>query len=222
MYKITTRQGAFYRCSGRGAKRRGCGTLVSLAADALMDEIMSGLRRPVQRPVFHPAEGYQVELDDVAQQLRDLPARAMPRKEEQAERERLWDEQDRLAGLPAKAAWTEWVPVLDEAGAVLTVGAKWQASDGSARRQWLLEAGFTMRLSKPDMVREGGPDEGAVFSQTDAYFSEEAAIVFEWNGDEDAGLGAESAPEQESGTGPRRRDAGGAFCCAAGGRAGVL
>ena len=154
-----------------------------------MDEIMSGLRRPVQRPVFHPAEGYQVELDDVAQQLRDLPARAMPRKEEQAERERLWDEQDRLAGLPAKAAWTEWVPVLDEAGAVLTVGAKWQASDGSARRQWLLEAGFTMRLSKPDMVREGGPDEGAVFSQTDAYFSEEAAIVFEWNGDEDAGLG---------------------------------
>jgi len=189
MYKIRTRDGVYYRCSGRGAKRKGCGTMVPLAdADALMDEVMSALRRPVLRPVFHPAGGHQIELDDVAQALRDLPAQGLSRADEQAERERLWAEQDRLSELPARPAWTEWVPVPGDGQIPLTYGAKWQADGQAERRSWLREAGFAVCLGKPsmDVADDDNPDE--VLSQVDVYENDRALIVFRWAGDEDAGL----------------------------------
>ena len=55
----------------------------------------------VTRPVFHPAEGHQVELDDISQSLHDLPARELDEDAEDAERARLRAERKRLAALPA-------------------------------------------------------------------------------------------------------------------------
>jgi hypothetical protein len=196
MYKITTRNGLFYRCSGRGVgakgKRRGCGSLVGMAeADALMDRVMSALRRQVMRPVFHPAEGYGPELADLDQQLRDLPAKRLPRADEDAERNRLRDEQDRYAGLPARAAWTEFVPVLNEAGEPLTYGAQWIASDQEARRSWMQNAEFSVTLTTPDRLPDSfdGDEGDGVLSTVDVYESDTAALIFRWAGDDDAGLG---------------------------------
>ena len=180
-----------YRCFGRGATRKGCGCLVDLeAADALMNRVMSRLRRPVLRPVFHPAEGHQVELDDIAMALEDLPKRRLSRADEQAERERLWAEQDRLEGLPAKAAWTEMVPVLRDDGEPLSYGQKWEQSDQAARRTWLRDAGFSVYLCKPSMLPDSfAGDEGdGVLSTVDVYESADAALVFHWADDDDAGL----------------------------------
>jgi site-specific DNA recombinase len=186
------KSGAYYRCTGRGAARKGCGLMVPLdSADALMNEIMSGLRRPELRPVFHPAEGHQTEIDDITMKLDELPARRLSRADEQAERERLWAEQDRLSELPAKAAWTEFVPVLDEAGRPVTYGTRWAASDRAERRAWLRErSGFELYLGKPGMLDEGGPDDDPYesLSRWDVWESERAALAFEWTGDEDEGL----------------------------------
>ena len=63
----------------------------------------------VLRPVFHPAKGHQVELDDITQQLRDLPLRELDEDAEDRARRRRAARRE-LAGLPAKPTWTEHVP----------------------------------------------------------------------------------------------------------------
>jgi DNA invertase Pin-like site-specific DNA recombinase len=184
-----------YRCSGRGAQRKGCGFLLPVAdADTLMNRVMSGLRRPVLTPVPHPAEGHQIELDNVERKLRDLAARGLDEATEDAERARLRAERRELMTLPMKAAWTEFRAVLGDDGEPVTTGSKWASSDQAERRTWLRNAGFAVYLARPDMTSQAGPDDvdahpGETFSRTDVYTSDSAALIFEWAGDEDAGLG---------------------------------
>jgi DNA invertase Pin-like site-specific DNA recombinase len=186
MYKIVPPgREPHYRCAGRGAKRQGCGTLVPLAElDALMDQAMSGLRRPVTRVITHPATGHQAEIDDITQALRDLPLQDLDEDAEDAARARLRAERRRLAELPASPAWTERV----ETGE--TYGAKWQQSGAAERRAWLRDAGFAVYAGRPGML-DGGPgedeDDGAL-SRWDAWTGETAALAFAWDGDEDPGL----------------------------------
>lgn len=184
------RYGKSYRCSGTGPKRRGCGCTVPVPdADALLDRFIGGMLRPVLRPVFHPAEGHQVEIDDVLQALRDLPAQGLPRADEQAERERLWAEQDRLQAMPGKPARTDWVPVLDDNGTPLTYGAKWLASDQAARRTWLRDdAGFAISLGRPDMDVADMDDDQDLLARVDVEENARAVLVFKWLDDDDPGL----------------------------------
>jgi DNA invertase Pin-like site-specific DNA recombinase len=181
------RYGTSYRCTGRGAVRKGCGCTVPVAgADALMNRAMGGIRRPVLRPVFHAATGHQVELDDITQALRDLPAQGLSDADEDARRAELRAERRRLEGLPATPARTEWI----ETGE--TYGQKWDRSDQAARRAWLRDdAGFAASLARPGMVAgtdedDEHPDE--MLSRTDVWTSDSAALVFAWTDDEDAGL----------------------------------
>jgi site-specific DNA recombinase len=185
MYKIRARDGEFYRCAGRGAQRKGCGTMVPLAAvDALMDEALSGLRRPVTWVITHPATGHQAELDDVAQALRDLPLQDLDEDEEDRQRAALRAERKRLMALPATPAWTERV----ETGE--TYGGKWQRSDAAERRAWLRDAGFAVYAGKPGMLDGSGDHEdgGAALSRWDTWAGERAALAFAWDDGEDAGL----------------------------------
>lgn len=194
MYKVGPPERLVYRCWGRGAQRRGCGASVPLAgADALMNKIMSGLLRPVLRPEFHPATGHQVELDDVAAKLEDLPRRKLPRAEEQAERERLWARQDELEGLPATPAWIERVPVLKANGEPLSHGERWQASTPAGKRTWLRDAAFSVQLTTPGRLADSydGDRGDGVLSTVDVFESDDAALVFRWSSDADAGLGRE-------------------------------
>jgi DNA invertase Pin-like site-specific DNA recombinase len=190
------RSGAYYRCTGRAAgtgQRHGCGLMVPLsAADALMNEIMGGLRNPELRPVWHPATGHQAEIKDITMRLDELPARRLPREQEQAERERLWAEQDALAALPGKAAWTEYVPVTDENGEPVTYGSRWLASDRAERRAWLREkSGFALFLGAPGTAVDDSEDDDPYesLSRADVYENGRAMLVFRWTGDDDEGLG---------------------------------
>ena len=98
---------------------------------------IDGDLQAVLRPVFHPAERHQVELDDITQQLRDLPLREL---DEDAERARLRAARRELAGLPA-SPWTEHVPVLDRPGSWSPTGrsgsrrTRRSAGDGCATRR---------------------------------------------------------------------------------------
>ena len=63
MYRITTKDGQFYRCSGRGAARRGCGNMVRLAkVDAAVTQIVSiWFNSEIQERTLIP--GNEAELD---------------------------------------------------------------------------------------------------------------------------------------------------------------
>ena len=196
MYRISPPgRPALYRCSGRGAQRRGCGASVPLdAADALMDRVMSELRRPVLRPVFHPSTGHQAEIDNLTQQLHDLPLLELPEDEEDTKRAWLRKERREKAALPAKKAWTEYVAETDEAGEPITYGSRWASSDQATRRAWLRSAGFQAYLAKPDMVDWTTPEDAddehpeELFSRVDGWENKDAALIFVWSGDDDAGL----------------------------------
>jgi DNA invertase Pin-like site-specific DNA recombinase len=201
------KSGRYYRCTGRArgtGQRHGCGLMIPLtAADSLMDEIMGSLRNHVMQPIWHPATGHQVELDDVKHAIRELGTLDLKDDEYDARLAGLRAERDRLRGLPGKAGWTEFVPVLDEAtGEPLTYGAKWLAADQAGRRAWLRDADFTLYLGRPGMLDGAGEDEADPYpfealSRWDTWENDRAAIAFEWTGgDEDEGL-ARGLPIQD-------------------------
>jgi hypothetical protein len=156
-------------------------------ADAMVDEAMAGLTALVMRPVFHPSAGHQVEIDDITQALADLGRQGLDEDAEDAERARLRSERKRLSALPAKAARTEYVPVL-AGGRPLTYAAKWAAADQTERRAWLRDAGFTIGLGRPDYVLPDPGQPGDEDPRMDAYENSRALVVFRWTGDEDEGL----------------------------------
>lgn len=179
------KSGQYYRCTGRGRARRGCGYMVPVAeVDRLMNDAMAGILAPVLRPVFHPATGHQVELDDVAQALRDLPARGLDEDAEDAERARLRAERRRLSDLPARPAWTEYVPTGQ------TYGDKWLKADQAERRTWLRDADFSLYVCKPADIDAHiiPPAPGDSLSRSDVHESKRAGLVFVWAGDEDPGM----------------------------------
>lgn len=190
MYKLAPPgRTAVYRCSGRGATRKGCGFMIPVAdADALINRVMSGLRRPVLDEIWHPATGNQVRLGEIKRELASLLEREL---DESAEWAGLRAERRELSAPGAgQDAWTEYVPVLDQAGQPLTYGSRWASSDQAERRAWLRDAGFAVYLARPDMeVPEGEDVPGEMDSRLDVYESGTALLFFRWAGDDDAGLG---------------------------------
>ena len=70
--------------------------------------------------------------------------------------------------------------MLDEAGQLVTYGAKRQQADQAERRAWLRNAAFTVCLARPAMVTWAGDDDGdGVLSAVGAYTSEDVALNFE-------------------------------------------
>ena len=90
-----------------------------------------------------PGTDHVAELESLQFELDHLPARHLPRRDEQAERERLWAEQDRVAALPV-------VPdreVLADSGE--TYAGLWKSTGIPERGPWLVSQGFTVRASRP-------------------------------------------------------------------------
>ena len=80
------------------------------------------------------------------------------------------------------------MPVRDDAGQVVTYGARWAASDQAERRAWLREAGFTLGLGKPEYVLADPGEPGDGLARMDTYEDDRALLVFTWTGDDDAGF----------------------------------
>jgi len=85
---------------------------------------------------------HQAEIDQVDLELRQLPARGLGRAAEQAERERLWAEQDRLGGLPVEEDRWEEVPTGEMYDRV------WAGLPDAERGAWLVRHGFRVYASK--------------------------------------------------------------------------
>ena len=170
MYRIkagNTAPGTFYyRCTGRGADRKGCGNMIHVAdLDAVMDATMADLNRPIMERRVVPGHDHSAELESVQFELRQLPAQNLSRGEEDAMRAKLRSEEDRLAALPL---------VPDEIVDVdtgQTYAAQWAGLGQQERGDWLRSKGVTMTAQRrrplthprdashdPDLPGAGFPD----------------------------------------------------------------
>ncbi len=150
MYRIKSGHGntaLYYRCAGRGPQRKGCGLMVRAAlVDAAADAAMSCLSEARVEFELVPGHDHKAELEQIEDELANLPLKRLPRAEEQAERERLWAEQDRVAGLPV---------VLDEYRAVATsesYAELWTALEPSERGPWLTAQRFRLTASREQVT----------------------------------------------------------------------
>ncbi len=150
MYRINAggrgRGGAdYYRCSGRGSQRRGCGNMVLLAAaDALVSQWAANFDGPVMERRLVPGTDHAAELAEVKAEMRDLVLRDLADDEMDAELAALRAERDRLAALPATADRVEWTDTGE------TYAGQWAALDGPERGAWLRQLGVRVMAARTD------------------------------------------------------------------------
>lgn len=146
MYRITTRQGVFYRCAGRGAQRKGCSNMVPLAdADTWADR---AIRREWDKPVMErrviPGHDHAAEIEAVRFEIRQLAQLDLDDDEYDRRLVLLRSERDRLVSLPS---------VPDQIVDVDTgrnYAAEWVALTGSERAGWLKDNHIRVMISRDE------------------------------------------------------------------------
>jgi len=134
MYRIHAGSSFYYRCTGRGPNRKGCGNMVPLEqADAMVCDIAATTFswQKVTLTVFTPGHSHEAELEALRFELKELPRRDLAWDAEDAERARLRAEYDRLAALPSAPDRAEEVET-DQ-----TYADVWNALEPSERNAWL-------------------------------------------------------------------------------------
>lgn len=155
MWRLFTRDGAFYRCSGTAAVRRSdCKNMVLCSdADAVVSDFMAGLSEEILTTRLIPGTNHEAELAEVRMAMRDLATRDLPDDEYDSALGSLRAERDRLAALPAVPDSWETVSTGE------TYAARWNAMDPADRGAWLRVA--TVRVwairadRRPSVVRWG-------------------------------------------------------------------
>jgi hypothetical protein len=134
----------YYRCRGQGPGQRGCGNNVGMeAVNRTVDQIIPAyFHVPITLRALIRGTDYQAELDQIALELMQLPGRELPRAVEQAERERLWAEEDRLKALPVEDDRWELIPTADFYDEV------YAALPEHERGEWLVDNEFVVYASK--------------------------------------------------------------------------
>ena len=95
---------AYYRCHGGQPETKGCGNLIDLATtDAAVSLYLSTAQDMWTELRRVHSENYEAKLADIRLALSDLPRQGLSRKDEQAERERLWAREDELIELQKRA-----------------------------------------------------------------------------------------------------------------------
>jgi DNA invertase Pin-like site-specific DNA recombinase len=136
--------GSVYRCTGRGAARKGCGNNVSLAA---ADKAVNVLARrlfgtPVMVTRTIPGSDHGAELELIRYEMRQLALLDLPDAEMDAELARLRTERDRLTALPS-------VPDrVEEVATSQTYADLWRALGDAERGPWLVSHGFRVLADK--------------------------------------------------------------------------
>lgn len=144
MYRIECRDSVYYRCSGRGPARKGCGNrvklpLVDAAVSRIADRVFDA---PVMVLTRIPGNDHSEELAKIEDERRDLAMRGLPWAEEDAERAKLRARYDEVAALPDVPEDTKLV----DTGT--TYAAQWDALAASERGPWLRSAGFRVVADK--------------------------------------------------------------------------
>jgi DNA invertase Pin-like site-specific DNA recombinase len=137
----------YYRCTGTGPQRKGCGNMLPLAdADALASKAMGALDEPVMRRDFIPGHNHDAEIQAVAYKLRQLPLQGLDEDTEDQRRSELRAERKRLENLPVVA--DDWQDV----NTGVTYAGMWRDMDVSQRGHWLRARKIRMYASKDDSV----------------------------------------------------------------------
>jgi hypothetical protein len=102
MYRITTRQGVFYRCSGRGANRKStCKNMLPVdATDGQVFKAMASNGCLIREQQLVPGHDHAAALEDVSFRMRQLTAQNLTDDEFLAQMMELRAEQTRLRDAP--------------------------------------------------------------------------------------------------------------------------
>ena len=135
----------YYRCTGTGTQRRGCGNMIRLVTlDGIVDMCMKAHGRDLDiKDLFiEPGTDHQPELEAVRFEIRALATQELTDDEYDARLTELRAERDRLASLPV-------VPDrLVERSTGETYADKWRRLDPKERGVWLRQRGLKVRAHK--------------------------------------------------------------------------
>lgn len=138
----------YYRCRNRG-QRGSCGLMLRMeTVDAAVDQIMRDYDEPVivKRIKRGNEAALQKELEEIRFELRRLGSQELPRAEEQAERERLWAEEDRVKATPVVEDTVGEEPTGE------TYAALWERMPVHERGAWLASHEFRVYASRAGTV----------------------------------------------------------------------
>jgi site-specific DNA recombinase len=148
----------YYRCSGRGSQRKGCGNMVRMElVDAAINEIMaSTFDVPVVRHdiVYGNEAEIEAELERINFELQQLGAQRLPWDEEDRERARLRAEHERRSRTTLIDDRVELVETDD------TYLELWERRSVQDRGPWLVEQGFRVTASKERVTVSQGTVQG--------------------------------------------------------------
>jgi hypothetical protein len=102
--------GHYYRCTGTGSRRKGCGNMVRMeVADTAVEEITATtFGVPVKRLILVKGTDYQDQLEEISYRIRALDPDVMSDEQFDEQVRRLRAERDRLKALPAEPdRWDE-------------------------------------------------------------------------------------------------------------------
>jgi hypothetical protein len=137
----------YYRCTGTGSRRKGCGNMVRMElVDAAVNEIMATtFRVPVKRLLLVKGTDYQDQLEEISYRIRALDPDVMSDEQYDMQLARLRAERDRLKALPAEPdRWEEQLT------AELYSGI-YDALPACERGAWLKSHGFTVHATKTEV-----------------------------------------------------------------------
>lgn len=149
MYRIWCGSAHYYRCSGRGTNRRGCGTMVRLeTADRVFDGFASAIWAGVRVTVTSviPGTDHAAELEEVADEIRQLALRDLDDAEYDAELARLRTERDRLRSLPVTPDSVQETELSE------SYADRWEAAPVAQRGAWLRSHGFRIALTRKTLT----------------------------------------------------------------------
>ena len=137
----------YYRCTGIGSRRKGCGNMVRMeVVDAAVNEIMATtFRVPVKQLILVKGTDYQDQLDEISYRIRALDPDVMSDEQFDEQVRRLRAERDRLKALPAEPdRWEE--QLTGDLYADI-----YRALPVSERGAWLASHGFLIHATKKEV-----------------------------------------------------------------------
>jgi DNA invertase Pin-like site-specific DNA recombinase len=137
----------WYRCTGRGTQRKGCGNMILLATlNSIVGLLMRSHGRDIDimDTVLVPGTDHAAELEEIKFETRSLAVRDLTDEEYDARLRELRAERDRVAALPTVPDRYEQRPTGE------TYQEKWIRLNDSERGAWLRERGLKVRAVKED------------------------------------------------------------------------
>jgi site-specific DNA recombinase len=137
----------YYRCTGTGSRRKGCGNMVRMeVVDAAVNEIMATtFRIRVKRLILVKGTDYQDQLEEISYRIRALDPDVMSDEQFDEQVRRLRAERDRLKALPAEP--DRW----DEQLTGELYSDLYQALPVAERGAWLTSHGFVIHATKKEV-----------------------------------------------------------------------